>query len=206
MRGRRSARRRAAPVARDELQECDGRAAARRRQGGDPRRRGADQDAGDARRLRQGGRGPRRRAMSPPRMSASASPTWSRSRSRPAMLPACRSPAARSAAIRARTPARRLPRHQGGGEARARQGQPRRPPHRHPGRRQRRLRRRPAMPRPKARGSSIADVDEAKAQDARRARPAATVVAPDEIMTLEADVLSPMRARRDPHRRDRSPR
>ena len=58
--GRGGADRRAAAVARDELQECDGRAAARRRQVGDPRRREPDQDARHAPRLRQGGRAARR--------------------------------------------------------------------------------------------------------------------------------------------------
>ena len=73
-------RRRAAAVARDELQECDGRAAAGRRQGGDPRRRGARprrprcSPPSAARSTASAG------AMSPPRMSASTSPTWSRSR------------------------------------------------------------------------------------------------------------------------------
>ena len=59
-RGRRCADRRAAAVARHELQECDGRASAGRRQGGHPGRRGPDQDARDAARLRQGGRSARR--------------------------------------------------------------------------------------------------------------------------------------------------
>ena len=44
-RARRRGRRRAAAVARDELQERDGRPADGRRQGGDPRRRRAQQDA-----------------------------------------------------------------------------------------------------------------------------------------------------------------
>ena len=85
---------------------------------------------------------------------------------------------------------RRLPRRQGGGEAQARQGQPRRPPHRHPGRGQRRRRPRPPR-RGRGRPAQHRRHRPGPRPGARRARPAATVVATDAIMTLEADVLSP---------------
>ena len=86
--------------------------------------------------------------------------------------------------------ARRVPGPQGGGQARARQGQPRRAC-------TSRCRARAASPpasrstpRRKARRLSIADVDAAKAQKLADAT-GGTVVAPDDILTLEADVLSP---------------
>ena len=85
---------------------------------------------------------------------------------------------------------RRLSGRQGGGEARARQGQPRRPPHRHPGRGQRRRRLRAARRR---RGRPAQHRRRRPGPRRRRwpPRPAARSVGTDEIMTLEADVLSP---------------
>ena len=100
---------------------------------------------------------------------------------------------------------RRLPRRQGRGEARARQGQPRRPPHRHPGRGQRRRRPRP----PRRRGRRADQHRRHRPRPAPRrwpTRSAATVVAPDAIMTLEADVLSPNALGAILDRASRSPR
>ena len=86
--------------------------------------------------------------------------------------------------------ARRVPGHQGGGQAGARQGQPRRAAHCAAGRGQRRHRRRA----PCLRGRREAVASPTSTRPRRRSSPSATggkVVSTDEILALEADVLSP---------------
>ncbi len=81
--------------------------------------------------------------------------------------------------------------HQGGGEARRSARTISNGLHiAHAGRRQRRDRRRAARLRGRREAVSIADVDQAKAQKLADAT-SGTVVSPDEILGLEADVLSP---------------
>ena len=102
--GRGGADRCAAAVARDELQERDGRPSARRRQVGDPGRRGPHQDARHAPRVRQGGR-PSRRPLRHRRGRRHERRRHDRGRAaRPSSSPACPIAAATSAAIPARTP------------------------------------------------------------------------------------------------------
>ena len=136
---RRRADRRAAPVARHELQERDGRPAARRRQGRrDGRRRGtrsrrvcSKPSAAWSTRSRD--------ATSPPKTSARPSRTWKSSRRRRLR----ERPAAHRGRCRrqsgAEDGARRVPRHQGGRAISARSQQPARRHRRRAGSRRRRL-------------------------------------------------------------------
>ena len=101
--------------------------------------------------------------------------------------------------------ARRVPRHQGGGEARARQGQPRRAAHRDAGRGQRRHRRRAAR-----RGRRRAAVDRRRRSGPRPQELAEAtggkVVGDRRDHDARGRRAQPQRARRDPRRGERSRR
>ena len=189
-RRRRRADRRAAAVARHELQERHGRPAAGRRQVGHPGRRGADQDAGAAggvraRRERPG------RALRDRRGCRHERHRHDRGQPRrPNSSPGSRPKAAVGGDPGPAHLARRVPRHQGGGRSARSARTACRPAHRAAGRGQRRHRRRAAR---RGRRREAVDRRRRRGQGAGSSPtpPAGTVVAPDDILALEADVLSP---------------